>query len=125
ALLGVIVFVLAAFIAMYLAAQVAWPLERLVKEAEAVGHLDIAARPVAHSFVREVDHLAVAMEEMKVGLRSFLKYAPSDLIRGLLATRQEAQLGGERRTVTIFFSDIANFTAISEGMAPEALVHHL
>lgn len=125
AFLGSAVFALAALIAMFLAAQVAWPLERLVKEAEAVGHLDVTARPVAHSFVKEVDRLAVAMEEMKVGLRSFLKYAPSDLIRALLASKQEAQLGGERRTVTVFFSDIAGFTTIAEGMAPEALVHDL
>src|SRR5262249_26375049 len=33
--------------------------------------------------------------------------------------------GGEHRRLTIYFSDIADFTSISESMPPEALVAHL
>jgi adenylate cyclase len=47
---------------------------------------------------------------------------PKDLVRSLLADGQEATLGGERRRLSLHFSDIANFTAISEGLSPEDLV---
>jgi adenylate cyclase len=62
---------------------------------------------------------------MKTSLRSFRKYVPADLVALLMASGQEAELGGERRSLTIYFSDIANFTSISESMDPEKLVDHL
>ena len=124
-LIGVGVLVLGVLLSLFVAAQVARPLERLAREADAVGHFQIAPQPIAHSFVREVDRLAVAMEDMKGGLRSFQKYVPADLVRALLASRQDANLSGELRTVTIFFSDVADFTAIAEELRPEELVERL
>src|SRR5262249_17851794 len=109
-LLAVGVVALAVLAGLYAARQVARPLEQLARQVKAVGQLQIDARPVPHSIVLEVDRMAVATEEMKAGLRSFQKYVPADLVRTLLASGQEAQLGGERRTVTIAFTDIADFT---------------
>src|SRR5262249_1429713 len=71
------------------------------------------------------DRLACATEDMKASLRSFRKYVPAELVRKVLASGQEAVLGGEPRQLTIYFSDIADFTAISESMSPGSLVAHL
>jgi adenylate cyclase len=59
---------------------------------------------------------------MKASLRSFGHYVPKELVRSLLAAGRDAELGGERRLLSLHFSDVADFTAISEGMSPEALV---
>ncbi len=115
----------AALVGVYVSGQVALPLEHLARDAAAVGRLRLEPGPVARSFILEVDRLAVASEEMKAGLRSFRKYVPADLVRALLAAGQEARLGGERRVLSVFFSDIADFTALSEALAPEELVAHL
>ena len=59
---------------------------------------------------------------MKAGLRSFQKYVPADLVRALLASGAEARLGGERKVLTVLFSDIAGFTGLAEKLDPEKLV---
>ncbi len=119
------VLLVAVVLSLFTASQVARPLEALARDAEAIGRLEIDPQPVGHSFILEVDRLACATEDMKTSLRSFRKYVPADLVAMLLRSGQEAELGGERRRLTIYFSDIAGFTSISEEMEPEKLVEHL
>jgi adenylate cyclase len=115
----------AVVLSLAMARRVARPLEHLARDAAAIGQFRLEEQPAVRSFVLEVDRLGVATEEMKAGLRSFGKYVPADLVRALLASGKEARLGGERRALTLFFSDIAGFTALAESLPEEALVAHL
>ena len=54
--------------------------------------------------------------------RMFAHYMSEALIQDLVKNPGKLRLGGERREMTIFFSDLAGFTGISEGLSPEALV---
>jgi len=125
ALIGVGVLLLAALLSVVTAGQVARPLEELARDTEAIGRFELDPRPTGHSMVREVDRLACATEDMKASLRSFRKFVPAELVRKVLASGKEAVLGGNHRRLTIYFSDIADFTTISESMSPESLVAHL
>jgi adenylate cyclase len=71
----------------------------------------IMAIPSRFSEVRQV---SAATLRMRSSLVSFQKYIPTELVRTLFAQGMEADLGGEQRTLTIFFMDLANFTHISE-----------
>jgi adenylate cyclase len=115
----------AVLLSLLAARWVARPLRRLAQQTESIGQFHLAAEPIHHSVVKEVDRLAVSMEDMKTSLRSFRKYVPTDVVRALLAAGQDASLGGEHRTVTIYFSDVANFTSISEQLTPEQIVTQL
>src|SRR3989344_3207262 len=53
---------------------------------------------------------------------AFSKYINKDLLKEILDMKTELKLGGEKRTITIFFSDIRNFTSLSEKLSPEDLV---
>jgi adenylate cyclase len=54
--------------------------------------------------------------------RVFSHYMSDFLIQNILKNPEKLQLGGERREMTIFFSDVAGFTSISEMLTPEELV---
>jgi len=55
----------------------------------------------------------------------FGKYVSPVVIAQLIENPDLINLGGEKRNITIFFSDIRGFTTISEKLTPEELVHLL
>jgi len=52
---------------------------------------------------------------------AFKQYLSPHVIEQLLQDPDKLTLGGERRELTIFFSDLQGFTTISEGLSPEEL----
>jgi adenylate cyclase len=54
--------------------------------------------------------------------RAFQHYVPRAVVDDLVADSGKLQLGGEKRELTVLFSDIRGFTTLSEAMAPEELV---
>jgi adenylate cyclase len=73
----------------------------------------------------EIINMRESFEGMRQGLQNFKRYVPSDLVKKLMNEGINAGIGGENRELTMFFSDIANFTSISEKKAPEELVQDL
>jgi adenylate cyclase len=54
--------------------------------------------------------------------KAFSKYVSPVVVEELMKNPDKLKLGGERREITIFFSDIRGFTSISEKLSPEDLV---
>lgn len=52
---------------------------------------------------------------------AFKQYLSEDVIEQLVAHPDRLSLGGEQRTLSIFFSDLQGFTGISEGLNPQEL----
>jgi len=52
----------------------------------------------------------------------FRYYLSPDVIERIIKNPALLELGGEKREITSFFSDVAGFTTISEGLSPEELV---
>lgn len=53
---------------------------------------------------------------------AFKQYLSPAVIEQLIQNPEKLKLGGERRVMSIFFSDLEGFTSISEGLPPEDLV---
>lgn len=56
---------------------------------------------------------------------AFQHYLAPEVVKQLVSDPSKLQLGGERRDITAFFSDIAGFTTFSEAMEPAELVAFL
>jgi adenylate cyclase len=54
--------------------------------------------------------------------KTFGRYLTDEVVANLLESPQGLKLGGERRKVTIFTSDLRGFTALSEQLPPEEVV---
>ncbi len=63
-------------------------------------------------------------EKRKVS-RLFGRYVSRDVYKQLMANPSMAELGGARREMSVLFSDMRGFTAITEKGEPEALVRQL
>jgi len=55
----------------------------------------------------------------------FSQYVDKSMVDQLIANPDKLQLGGEKKYLTVFFSDIAGFSTFSETMDPEDLVKFL
>lgn len=55
----------------------------------------------------------------------FARYVPAAVVDALVADGTPPQLHGERRVLTLLFSDLAGFTAASEHLPPEAVAQAL
>jgi adenylate cyclase len=56
---------------------------------------------------------------------AFKHYLSPDVIEQIMKHPDQLKLGGERRELTIFFSDLAGFSSISERLDPQALTQLL
>ena len=63
--------------------------------------------------------------EKRVVKKLFGRYVSKDVYQQLLSNPELAELGGKRREMTVLFSDIRGFTAVTEKGDPEDLVAQL
>jgi adenylate cyclase len=123
--MSIAVLFLAILLSVFLARAISRPIESLVKATEKVKDFHVDEDVNIPSYIREIQSLTDAVTSMVRGLRAFKKYVPAELVRELVRTGEEARLGGRERRLTLFFSDIKDFTGISESMSPRDLMVHL
>lgn len=102
--------------------RVVRPIKKLVHETENVKNFHLRKSSKIDSHIKEVIELSESIESMKGGLRSFKRYVPAGLVRQLIRTGEGVQIGGSKKELAIFFSDITNFTTISESENSNELV---
>lgn len=65
---------------------------------------------------------AVTDRDRRLLQKSFALYLAPHVINRMLSSKKLPELGGEAREVTVFFSDLAGFSAIAENMPPDRLM---
>ena len=106
------------------------PIKRLLGGTQAVEKGDLGVEILVHTR-DEIAVLADSFNHMVVGLRekehireTFGQYVDPRIVRGLLENRLPAE-GGQRRVMSVFFSDLADFARMCECLTPDASVRFL
>jgi class 3 adenylate cyclase len=114
---GVIIFILYRMITV--------PVRGLITETEKIKNFQLDDQINIRSSLTDIADLVEATKSMKIGLQSFRKYVPAQLVRQLIQAKHEARISGQRKNITVFFSDIADFTQTTENTTPNELAAEL
>ena len=99
-------------------------LSKLTADAVKLGDLETRTTPSSPSYVTEINLLSDALAVARDAIRNFALYVPRELVRKIVANKGTVTLG-ERLDVTVLFTDIRDFTTISENNPPEDVVSWL
>ncbi|OCJ13399.1 cyclase [Rhizobium sp. AC44/96] len=105
-----------------LSRMVSRSLNRLADEARRIGDLDITEKPVSHSWITEINTLAGALAASRRAIGQFALYVPREVVRRIVNPGGGAFVKAKRQDVTVLFTDIRDFTTISEQHSPEEVV---
>ncbi|HEY5955136.1 MAG TPA: adenylate/guanylate cyclase domain-containing protein, partial [Polyangiaceae bacterium] len=125
ALFSMLMLLAAIAVIIVAARRILRPLAQISQDMHRIQNLEIDESVKHTSFFYEIDTIGGALGSMKHGLKAFSKFVPVTLVKQLIASGTGAELGGEKRRLTMMFTDIENFTTISESMQTEALLQHI
>jgi adenylate cyclase len=124
-LISLAILVVATLLVVLLSRSISKPILQLASETERIRNFQLDGQFGLETHISEIQQLQAAIDRMKASLRSFTRFAPEKIVREVVIKGQETLLGGERREVTLLFSDLRNFTRFSEQTKPEEVVHIL
>jgi adenylate cyclase len=110
------------FLIYFMSARLARPIATVSKELKSVESMSFASPPVRKSNIGEIAQLQSAAALLRNSLQSFSSFVPLDVVRELVKTGIPLALGVEPRFLTVFFSDLENFSTHAEKMTPNELL---
>ena len=101
------------------------PLERVTEELEAIEDLTFREGHDPSSKIREIAQLQTAAILLRNSLQSFASFAPVEVVKRLVKSGIPLTLGVEKRSLTVFFSDIEGFSTHAERLDPDQLLEQM
>lgn len=108
--------------AIFISRLVSRSLYVLAEEATQLGKLEVRESRIVHSWISEVNALAKALRSARHAISTFSLYVPRELVRRIVIAGQANVGAAVRQDVTVLFTDIRDFTTISEENSPEEVV---
>ena len=122
---GALAFVFIALVSVYLSKIISKPLERLTAEIQGILDFTASESALIKSSIYEVNTLSKAIRKLKTTIAAFTSYVPRDLVNDLMSSGNALELGGESRYLTILFSDLKDFSSLSESTPSRELLRRV
>lgn len=116
---------IAMILVVLLSRDISRPILSLAAETDRIRNFELDGSFRLRTHISEILQLQEAVDRMRASLRSFTRFAPEQIVKEVVVRGKEAMLGGERKDVTLLFSDLRNFTRFSEQTHPEQVVQIL
>jgi adenylate cyclase len=115
---GIAVLVLALIAAIILGRRIAKPVVRFSEAASQIQDLDLdKVQPLPGSVFKELNDQSRAFNAMLQGLHWFELYVPRKIVNRLVRRGEGRDALTSSRELTVMFTDIVGFSAISQGMS--------
>ena len=101
------------------------PLVVVTRRISAISAFEFVGARVPSSPIREVRDLWSMVRLLEHTLRTFARYVPDHLVQAVARDRVAPEVGGVRRSVTVLFTDVEDFTAISERESPQDMMRQI
>ena len=84
--------------------------------------IDVYSKDELGDLALEINDMAKGLEERDRLKQNFIRYVSKHVMEKILASGKMPVMEGERRKITVLFSDIRGFTRLSERLPPEEVV---
>ena len=101
------------------------PIKKLAQDANLICQLQLSEVKEVYSRILEITKMATSFNHMKNALESFQLYMPVALVKKLIESNKIATVGGETKELSLLFTDIRDFTQLSEKIKPQELMQYL
>jgi adenylate cyclase len=120
---GTLAIILQILFIYFLSRLIAKPLERLERKVNNVRELSADSQNVViTSPIREISSLSRAVDTLDHAVRSFAAFVPVSLVKHLIESDQQLQLGGQSRFLTVMFCDVEAFATLAESSPSNELL---
>lgn len=115
-------------IATFLSQSISYSVEEICNYVRRIGQGDLKVRIPVHTedefalLSKTINGMAKGLEAHERLKLNFVRYVSKHVLEKILKGESAVNLKGERRRITVLFSDIREFTRLSEKMAPEEVV---
>ena len=116
---GAVGLLLSILVAWRLGRAIGKPIRAMAEAADNLRSLEFNIAPLPRLHLRELDDAAQALNAAHQALNWFGNYVPRKLVNRLLREGEEAVSVSKQRDVTVLFTDIVGFTALSENMTAQ------
>ncbi|MBS0352229.1 MAG: hypothetical protein JSR33_13795 [Proteobacteria bacterium] len=113
-LISLLILLFAILIIIYFSKRISNPINELSQEIDKVTNLYLSSKHRVNSSIVEIRRIDASVAAMRSAMRSFSRYVPKEVVKQLLALGKDITLHVDKKKITVFFSDIQDFTAIVE-----------